>query len=129
MSEVEFYYNGEKAFRTYEYGSDYYFDDGRSYASSTSSASYASSATSDSALATEYAMKAYAEKLADRMYEDNIEDINKDNIAHMIYAILMKDDVDEETLDKLVDNRPASHVGIICSKNKIDEFDDEDFLI
>jgi len=119
MSEVEFYYNGEKAFRTYEYGSDYYFDDGHSYASSTTSASYAASATSDSALATQYALQSYAEKLANRMYEDNLKDVDKDYVAGMIYAILMKEDIPKSTVERLMDDRPGNE--------KL--FKDEDFLI
>ena len=117
--EVDLYYNGKKAFSTYQYGVNYYFDDGRSYASSTTSASYAASDTSDSAIATQYALQSYAEKLANRMYEDNLKDVDKDYVAGMIYAILMKEDIPKSTVERLMDDRPGNE--------KL--FKDEDFLI
>jgi len=116
---ADLYYNRRRFFETTPYGIQYYWDDGPSYAPSTTSASYASSSTTDSAVATSYALKVYAEKLSDRMYENNVEDIDKDYVAGMIYAILMKDDVDDVIKDRLLADRPG--------KEKL--FKDEDFLI
>jgi hypothetical protein len=107
---ADLYYNKRRFFETTPYGIQYYWDDDPSYASST---------TSDSAVATSYALKVYAEKLSDRMYENNVEDIDKDYVAGMIYAILMKDDVDDVIKDRLLADRPG--------KEKL--FKDEDFLI
>jgi len=42
------------------------------------------------------------------MYEDNLEDIDRDYIAGMIYAILMQDNVDEVTKNRLLDDRPGN---------------------
>jgi len=46
------------------------------------------SSTSDSAIAINY-----ARMVADRMQKDNIDEIDKNHIAGMIYAVLMKDDI------------------------------------
>lgn len=106
---TDLYYNGNTVFETIEHGfliNEYY--DERSYSASSFSQSYASSATSDSAVAIQYMMKTYAEKMADRMCEDNLASIDKNTMAGMIYAILMQEDE---------------------KKEKIEEFEDEDFLL
>ena len=102
---VSLYYDGDKVIETNPRGYQIYWDEASLSASSTSYSS-ASSGISDSAIATEYAMKAYAERLADRMADDNLDSIDKNTIAGMIYAILMQDD-----------------------EKKIEEFKDEDFLL
>ena len=55
--------------------------------------------SSDSAIATQYALKVYAERLADRMADDNLDKIDKNTIAGLIYAVLMQD-ADQVTKDR-----------------------------
>jgi len=50
--------------------------------------SLSASSTSDSAIAINY-----ARMVADRMQKDNLDEIDKNHIAGMIYAVLMKDDI------------------------------------
>ena len=78
--------------------------------------SYSASSTSDSAYGDDL-LRQYADVLAERMCNDNIESIDKDYIAGMIYAILMKDDVGDEIRERLLDDHPTN------------TFKDEDFLI
>lgn len=77
--------------------------------------SYASSSTSDSVIATEYNLKNYAKKVADRMYENNIEEIDKDFVAGMIYSILTKN-AEQRTLAQLVDDMPSNEENLFTNK-------------
>ena len=104
---TDLYYSGRRIFETNPYGIQYYWDEA-SRTASTTSASYASSATSDSAVSIAHKLKSYADIFADRMYEDNLEDIDRDYIAGLIYAILMQDNVDEVTKNRLLDDRPGN---------------------
>lgn len=80
--------------------------------------SYSPSSTSDSAITTQQAIKQYTEIFAERMQEGNLDKIDKDHVAGMIYAILMKSELEQETLDRLVDARPGQSL-----------FTDEEFEI
>jgi hypothetical protein len=70
------------------------------------SLSASSTSISASNLATQQAMKQYAEMFADRMQEGNLDEIDKDHISGMIYAILMKDELDQEIIERHLDARP-----------------------
>ena len=76
--------------------------------------SYSPSSVSDSQIAQDY-----ADLLADRLQKDNLDEIDKNHIAGMIYAILMQEDIPQKTRDRLVDERP----------DKEQLFKDEEFEI
>ena len=58
--------------------------------------SKSSSSLSDSHAAVQQSLKVYADLMADRIKEDNLQAIDKDNIAGLIYNILMRDKTYDE---------------------------------
>jgi hypothetical protein len=70
----------------------------------------------DSAIA-----RSYANMFADRMQEDNLDEIDKNHVAGMIYAVLMQDDKlpTQKAVMEYVDARP----------DKEQLFKDEEFEI
>jgi len=109
-TDVSFYYNGEKAIETTKDGLNIY------WAHETSSSP---SNVSDNRAAVEQSLRVYADLMAERIEEGNLDEVDKNSIAGLIYAILMKEDYPEYVRDGLLKDK----------EERENEFKDEDFLL